>query len=85
MPDTESEDNVRIEKLIIVERVLNDQVKNKPLLEKGNRYKESILSQPKAVTELVKKGKFDPDEREKLMAERIFYAIQELSGVNTRI
>lgn len=85
LPDADSEDNARIGNLIILESVLNDQVKNKPLLEKGNRYKESILSQPKAVTELVKKGKFDPDEREKLMAERIFYAIQELSGVNTRI
>lgn len=79
LSDAESEDNARIGNLMILEYEINKSVKNKPLLEKCNEYQTSNLSQPKSVAELVRKGGFDPDKREKLMADTIFNAIQELS------
>ena len=79
LPDADSEDNARIGNLIILENELNKKVKNKIMLEKCNEYKKSNLSQPKAIAKSVIIGEFDPDERERLMAEKIFSAIQELA------
>lgn len=79
LSDADSEDNSRIGNLIILENELNKKVKNKPIIEKCREYKQSCLSQPQTIVEAVKKENFDPDERETIMAQRIFSAIHELS------
>ncbi len=78
-PDSESQDNVIIGNLMLLEKTINDNLDSKPLCDKIKDYTKSKLQEPRIVIQEVSNGSFDMKKRGKDMGKHIFSSINELA------
>lgn len=79
--DDGNELNFSIGNLMLLEITLNDECKNKALVDKMNIYKKSLLKCPQILVNNLTNGNFDINERSNRIVETIYSYIQRLSGL----
>ena len=72
LPDADSIENAQIGNMLFIEEALNEQCSNKPLSEKIEIYKESVLQLPRLFAMRYGNKEFRPEQRTKFLA-RFFY------------
>lgn len=79
LPDAESEDNTVVGNMMLLEGILEDACKNKPIAQKMELYKQSRLKLPQLIVELYQKGEeLNPVQRTKWIADTLYSYIKKL-------
>lgn len=78
LPDSQSQDNIYIGNLFLLEKSLNEKCGAKPIIDKIPFYKESCLVVPKHVADEIESSGFNMNDRATNMAKEIYDSFSEM-------